>query len=241
MRMVSIGFIPLKWSDNESEKLEGQSGVTYSEIEPIELSLVNIGSNRYALSDLPMKIRNDSVMKSTYEQLVEGNTAIGVSEKEVAEPTQEIIIMATEDKDQLESKPAIVVGETQESDADKEKQSKADEVLQVLYSLSDGDINKVGKVLDALNVNDTIVETTTTTNTNSLLTEDDIEVAKADTEAKLMEAKARTAKAEAEIAESKAKMRNLRLEVKGDSLSDYLNEQIGDGDDRTDFDCTGIG
>ena len=73
MRMTSIGFIPIEWTEDEDMMLEGQKGMTFTRIEMIEHSLVNVGANRYALSlsELPAKIRNDSILKTTYESLVE--------------------------------------------------------------------------------------------------------------------------------------------------------------------------
>ena len=73
MRMTSIGFIPIEWTEDEEMMLEGQKGMTFTRIEMIEHSLVNVGANRYALrvSELPAKIRNDSILKTTYESLVE--------------------------------------------------------------------------------------------------------------------------------------------------------------------------
>lgn len=50
MRMVSVGFIPLEWTDDDDMKLPGQRKMTYVEVELIEHSLVNVGSNRSALA-----------------------------------------------------------------------------------------------------------------------------------------------------------------------------------------------
>ena len=75
MRMVSVGFIPLEWSDDKSEKLAGQEGLTFTRNEMIELSLVNVGSNRYALSELPTEIKGDPLMADTYARMIEGDTA----------------------------------------------------------------------------------------------------------------------------------------------------------------------
>ena len=75
MQMTSLGFIPLKVSDDAEQKLEGQTGVTFERIEVIEHSYVNVGANRsanrYAISQLPEKLRNDTTLKSAYEELVE--------------------------------------------------------------------------------------------------------------------------------------------------------------------------
>ena len=71
MRMTSIGFIPLEWTEDEDMLLDGQKGYTFTRIEMIEHSLVNVGSNRFALGDLPTKIRNDALLKGAYESMVE--------------------------------------------------------------------------------------------------------------------------------------------------------------------------
>ena len=71
MRMTSIGFIPLEWTEDEDMLLEGQKGYTFTRIEMIEHSLVNVGSNRHAVSELPAKIRNDALLKGAYESMVE--------------------------------------------------------------------------------------------------------------------------------------------------------------------------
>ena len=85
MRMTSIGFIPIEWTEDEEMLLDGQKGVTFTRIEMIEHSLVNVGSNRYALGDLPTKIRNDFLLKGVYESMVE------TKPKPLAEKSQEII------------------------------------------------------------------------------------------------------------------------------------------------------
>lgn len=87
MRMSSIGFIPLEATDDAEMKLEGQQGLTYLRNEIIELSLVNVGSNRYALSDLSTVVKGDPVMRDLYAALVEEPTALAVekpSEKSAA-------------------------------------------------------------------------------------------------------------------------------------------------------------
>ena len=71
MCMTSIGFIPLGATDDKEQKLEGQSGYTFTRIEMIEHSYVNVGANRHAISQLPEKIRNDATLKSAYEEMVE--------------------------------------------------------------------------------------------------------------------------------------------------------------------------
>ena len=83
MRMTSIGFIPLEWTEDEEMLLDGQKGYTFTRIEMIEHSLVNVGSNRHAVSELPAKIRNDALLKSAYESMVET--------KPLAEKSQETL------------------------------------------------------------------------------------------------------------------------------------------------------
>ena len=73
MRMTSVGFIPIEWSDDAEEKLEGQSGLTFTRNELIELSLVNIGSNRFALSDLPVEVKSDFVLSDAYAGMIENS------------------------------------------------------------------------------------------------------------------------------------------------------------------------
>ena len=119
MRMCSIGFIPLKWSDDVEEKLDNQTGVTYSEIEPIELSLVNIGSNRLALSQMekiPDKIKGDSVLKDVLQQILDGDVEAGISNKtetetsgEQTQSKQESIIMNDDkEKQTAESEDEVI-------------------------------------------------------------------------------------------------------------------------------------
>ena len=80
MRMTSVGFIPIEWSDDAEEKLEGQSGLTFTRNELIELSLVNIGSNRFALSDLPVEVKSDFVLSDAYARMIEnGDNALAKS------------------------------------------------------------------------------------------------------------------------------------------------------------------
>ena len=99
MRMVSIGFIPLDATDSADMKLDGQKNMTFTRIEMLELSLVNIGANRNALSlmsaekqggtDLISKslltsdIRNSG--KSWYFRLPELETPLVVSLDENAD------------------------------------------------------------------------------------------------------------------------------------------------------------
>ena len=50
LNSVSVGFMPLAFSDDEADKLPGQKGVTITELELYELSAVAIPSNRDALA-----------------------------------------------------------------------------------------------------------------------------------------------------------------------------------------------
>ena len=78
MRMTSAGFIPIEATDKSDMKLEGQKNMTYTRVEMIELSFVNIGANRYATSMLAKGIQDDPVLKSVYEQAVEEPIALPV-------------------------------------------------------------------------------------------------------------------------------------------------------------------
>ena len=71
MRMTSIGFIPIEWTDDDDMMLDDQKGLTFTRVEIIEHSLVNVGANRHAVSELPTKIRSDATLKSAYEEWVE--------------------------------------------------------------------------------------------------------------------------------------------------------------------------
>ena len=90
MCMTSIGFIPLAATDDKEQKLEGQSGYTFTRIEMIEHSYVNVGANRHAISELPEKIRNDATLKSAYEEMVETSPVVtGIGDAGVLEGYQQ--------------------------------------------------------------------------------------------------------------------------------------------------------
>ena len=232
MRMGSIGFIPLKWSDNDKDKLSGQSGVTYQEIEPIEFSLVNIGANRFALSevsmkDLPLKIRTDSVLKSAYQQLAEDDlSSFQETDKETgSQPKREHIEMQNKKEDELEK--------SSESTDKVTKEVKTDsDVFKTLAELCNGDITKVGQMLSVAMGNPT---TSVDTEPTTLKTDDDIKLENLQKQAEIRKAEAEIAKAESEIAESKSRIRGFKKGSKSTDLSEYLNEQVGDGDDRDDI------
>lgn len=71
MQMVSNGFIPLAASDKEKDKLPGQKNLTFTRIEMIELSLVNVGANRYAHSMIPKGITSDPTLNNELERMLE--------------------------------------------------------------------------------------------------------------------------------------------------------------------------
>ena len=52
--------------------------MTYTRVEMIELSFVNVAANRYAMSMVPKSISDDPVLKSVYEQAVEEPIVIPV-------------------------------------------------------------------------------------------------------------------------------------------------------------------
>ena len=85
MCMTSVGFIPLAATDDTEQKLEGQTGYTFTRIEMIEHSYVNVGANRHAVSQLPEKIRNDATLKSVYEEMVETPVATNIGDTNVLE------------------------------------------------------------------------------------------------------------------------------------------------------------
>lgn len=72
MRAVSAGFIPIDWSTEEKDRLEGQSGRTYTRAELIEHSLVPIGSNRQALQKIYQQTKKswDPVLVKTIEKMI---------------------------------------------------------------------------------------------------------------------------------------------------------------------------
>ena len=102
MRMSSIGFIPLEWTDDKEQKMEGQQGLTFLRNELIELSLVNVGSNRYALSDLSALIKGDPLMRDLYANLVEAPHALEIEgETEIAVSQEKSLIHIPETKEGL--------------------------------------------------------------------------------------------------------------------------------------------
>ena len=97
MRMTSIGFIPLDWTDDEDMMLDDQKGLTFTRVEIIEHSLVNVGANRNALriSELPTKIRSDATLKSAYEEYVESNPkTVGKPDSHIFVPTNNTLASA---------------------------------------------------------------------------------------------------------------------------------------------------
>ena len=103
MRMCSVGFIPIEATNDEDMKLDGQKNMTFTRVEMIELSLVNIGANRYAMSMVPKSISDDPVLKSVYEQAVEEPIVIpvehSIGESEV-EPASKTLHVNISDDDQ---------------------------------------------------------------------------------------------------------------------------------------------
>lgn len=71
MSAVSAGFIPIKWSSDRAMKLEGQRGRTFIENELIEISLVNVPSNRDALQRAYTQFANDSSLPATAKSYLE--------------------------------------------------------------------------------------------------------------------------------------------------------------------------
>ena len=78
MRMNSAGFISLEATNDAKMKLPGQKNMTYTRVEMIELSLVNIGANRHANSMIPKDIRTDSTLRKEYERAVEEDPILPV-------------------------------------------------------------------------------------------------------------------------------------------------------------------
>lgn len=74
MRAVSVGFIPLDWTLDPEHKLPDQAGRTFTEAELLEHSLVNVGSNRQALSKA-YKSEQDTTLKKVLERLIEQPSA----------------------------------------------------------------------------------------------------------------------------------------------------------------------
>lgn len=79
MSATSVGFIPLVVSDDEKDKLEGQEGLTYPRNELIELSLVNVPSNRHAIENLPAAIKGDSKLLDMYSMMIEEQTSTALT------------------------------------------------------------------------------------------------------------------------------------------------------------------
>ena len=73
MRAVSIGFLPLDWTMDKDRKLPNQGGRTYLQAEAIEHSLVNVGSNRSALSKMWKSVK-DSAIRKVLEAVIEQPT-----------------------------------------------------------------------------------------------------------------------------------------------------------------------
>lgn len=69
MRMVSMCCLPLEGTNKPDMKLPGQKKMTFTRVEMLELSLVNVGANRYALSMLMKAVGDDPIMKSAYSRL----------------------------------------------------------------------------------------------------------------------------------------------------------------------------
>ena len=76
MRMVSMAFLALEATDKPEMKLAGQKKLTYTRVEMLELSFVNIGANRYALSMLSKEFgidaATDPILKGAYEHFKRG-------------------------------------------------------------------------------------------------------------------------------------------------------------------------
>ena len=95
MRMTSIGFIPIEWTDDDDMMLDDQKGLTFTRVEIIEHSLVNVGANRHAVSELPTKIRSDATLKSAYEEYVESNPkTVGKPDSHIFVPTNNTLASA---------------------------------------------------------------------------------------------------------------------------------------------------
>ena len=77
MRMVSLGYLPIEWSDDAEDILEGQKGLTYLEIEIFEHSFVNVAANRYTLSKAPSIISRDPILRDVYTGIVEEPSKAG--------------------------------------------------------------------------------------------------------------------------------------------------------------------
>ena len=124
MRMVSNGFIPLAASDKEKDKLPGQKNLTFTRIEMIELSLVNIGANRHAYSMIPKGITDDPILNNELERMLEETPEIpGVVQ--AFEPTELKSENAVHVKIPDAHNPIIVsVALTDETETESESETK---------------------------------------------------------------------------------------------------------------------
>lgn len=95
MKAASVGFMPTAFDDDEEKKLPGQRGVTYTEAELLEHSLVPVGSNRNALVKVynAVKDRMDTGLIKFLEKMIEqpqvlkcGHSAYYDAEGKVIEP-----------------------------------------------------------------------------------------------------------------------------------------------------------
>jgi len=108
MRMVSIQYIPIEWSNDEEDLLEGQKGLTYLRIEMFEHSFVNVGANRYALSKgwVPSTISTDPILKDVYCAIVEepakageaGGGGVSIPPERLESETKEVKKVASQKK-----------------------------------------------------------------------------------------------------------------------------------------------
>ena len=124
MRMSSIGFIPLEVTDDAKEKLEGQNGLTYIRNELIELSLVNVGSNRHALADLPASIKSDPTLRRAYEQYIEAPETLAVRENALPiAPNEKTLIQIPESHGNLPLHLHLNVGGGSEDETTTEQET----------------------------------------------------------------------------------------------------------------------
>ena len=221
MRMCSIGFIPLEWSDEASDKLEGQTGLTYKEIEPIELSLVNIGANRYALSALPAKIRNDSVLKSVYEEIVETSEPEGGSSTTrsttLGATTTEGVLDTAKEEETIQMKEK----KTDESEATEDKDQAAGSEKSTEVQSGSEKQNAGGQPGSG----------TSDAETSSA---ESAKIAKLEAKLERQRAKSDRLREKNDALRAKLQERPKQVRTKGTNLGDYLDEQLGDDDDRTD-------
>ena len=132
MRMSSIGFIPLEWTDDKEQKMEGQQGLTFLRNELIELSLVNVGSNRYALSDLSPQIKGDPLMRNLYANLVEAPHALEIEGKSLTTETEQKtpVIQIPEHNGNLPLHIHLNVGDGSEDDIETTAQETSETMAQ---------------------------------------------------------------------------------------------------------------